>query len=356
VDYATLTYEEFDRKYLDQLPVIIEGISLCPHDVTLSNLSEFCAGKRKTRYMGGSGLAGFQWGEEVPVNSFIADLLGSQRNGPPRYMFDVRPHTHCPGLMARVKIPGLFASVLTQQRTSPWENCAWGDFAMYFTESGFRSNLHVDRGHVSLVISSCAGRKRWRVVPPKQWSAHASAFGFAKGMRGVHMKNGSGRLVIGDIFQPFESWNESSPLNDIDVEVHEGILGPGQTLYVPASAPHAADTLEHSWMVQSNEGSVLDRAELIAACKAVLEDSDDSAHSFNKEHCPDLLSNAEGLRDDLEYNDKMHDAATKRGTKTWFEAYRCTQELFCEGIAQLGLSTDTSRCMRPGLSESKFEL
>lgn len=41
----TLSYADFDEKYLDQRPVILTGTSICPRDIKLEHVSKHCHGE-----------------------------------------------------------------------------------------------------------------------------------------------------------------------------------------------------------------------------------------------------------------------------------------------------------------------
>lgn len=130
---ADLSFEEFDAVYLDRLPVILAGATICPSGVTLANVGSFCDSARfKPRVQGdtlhsmpdpfthrcaragGSGWAGLRpvaqpqtvHDVHTSVQNFVRSM-GSRREGtqPPRYLFDINTFEHCPALMERVRDP-----------------------------------------------------------------------------------------------------------------------------------------------------------------------------------------------------------------------------------------------------------
>merc|ERR1712060_636618 len=106
-----------------------------------------------------------------------------------------------------------------------------------------------DQQNFAFLASMCDGSKRWRVVT----NSNLTAFQKELGARtGVHLDS---KLLFSDIQRPFETWEQHSVLQSGKVIVYEGVLKPGETLYIPSGAPHAAETLGSSLMVASNDGS-----------------------------------------------------------------------------------------------------
>ena len=114
----------------------------------------------------------------------------------------------------------------------------------------------------------CVGRKVWRVV---------SSSDFAR----VYEHIGVGGMKINDtwvmssIISPIDTWSENGLLSSLDIDIYEGILSPGEVLYIPKGFPHAATTLDQSLMVASNDMTLLSLHELHHFCNLWLKDQNE---------------------------------------------------------------------------------
>lgn len=351
---SDLTVEDFDSKYFNKVPVIISDSSICPEGVDLQNLGSFCAGIWNVFTEGGSGWASMRHDGTSSVQNFLNDLQHPQKGDGPKYLFDVLLHKYCPGLVKRISLPSYVASVFATQWAGNWSMCQLAHLGLYVSQKGFRTQLDVDTAHNAFVASSCEGRKRWRVVTPATWMAQWSSFGVADRERGVIV---DGKLVLANLRQPFESWNSSSRLNEIDVVVYQGIVKPGEMIYVPAGALHAAEALDTSFMVAFNSLSLQDVRDFLKACKKVkiLNDQqrkmqDVRAHLVV---CEKYVSKYTKWLETAEANLQAH-PKIPRVTKSWLEAHRC-KGTYCDGLRESGILSTSFECKddyanrRPGL-------
>lgn len=92
-----------------------------------------------------------------------------------------------------------------------------------------------------------AGRKRWRVVSNSNFTAHRKLL---KAHGGMEV---GGKLLLADVAGPFETWEaETSPLASEDVAVHEGVLGPGEMLYIPGNTTVNPNLCTMSYSINPN--------------------------------------------------------------------------------------------------------
>jgi hypothetical protein len=68
-------------------------------------------------------------------------------------------------------------------------------------------------------------------------------------------------------------------LESLNVTIFEGILEPGEILYIPAGAPHAATTIGQSLMVASNDRTIESLRESVLFCDAI-DDDDNSSKAY----------------------------------------------------------------------------
>eukprot|EP00746_Dinoflagellata_sp_MGD_P030825 gnl/MRDRNA2_/MRDRNA2_173208_c0_seq1.p1 gnl/MRDRNA2_/MRDRNA2_173208_c0~~gnl/MRDRNA2_/MRDRNA2_173208_c0_seq1.p1 ORF type:complete len:398 (-),score=78.23 gnl/MRDRNA2_/MRDRNA2_173208_c0_seq1:51-1244(-) len=341
---SELTLEQFDSRYLNKAPVIISDASFCPEGVDLQNLASFCDGIWNVFVEGGSSWASLHHSGTASVKSFLKNLHNppSQSEGR-QYLFDVLLHKYCPGLVKRIFLPGYVAGVFAQQWAGNWSTCQLAHLGLYVSHKGFRSQLDVESVHRTFVASSCDGRKRWRIVTPATWTDNWSSFGVADKERGVVV---DGKLVLANPRQPFETWNSSSRLNDMDVIVYQGIVKPGEMIYVPAGAPHAAEALDASFMLAVNGPSLQDLGEFLKACKKI-KIINDQGRNFQdvRQLLPVCDSNVPKYTKWLataQANFKAHPEIQRVG-KSWLEAHRCNGT-YCDELRVNGLLSSGFDC------------
>jgi len=254
----------------------------------------------------------------MSIKDFVASM--SKVSGQePRYMFDVNTFEACPGILAGVTIPGHISTTFMHQWAGDYNECQLGHFNLFLTESGFQTNMHNDHQHYSFVASMCEGRKRWRIVTNKELAAHASHMN----VKGGTMQDG--HIVLADIRQPFETWTTDSLLNKIDLEVQEGILEPGDMLYIPPGAPHAAETLDDSLMFASNDGSFGSMDILKKLCL--------TTKSPNlKGYCAQEYHQV--LHEQMISNFKRFNKTVPREPKSFFQAFRCRGGRYCDALKE----------------------
>jgi hypothetical protein len=272
VHVSELSVEEFDSAYLDKRPVIITGATACPGDFNFSNIHQYCDGHVpgsyiRTKSRGSGEWAGLKAGDEQEDVDFLefASSMGTGE-GELRYMFDVSMVEQCPSLLNNVRIPPQFVDSFASQFL--WRHLEESDprkcdnapfFNMYLAEGGFETDLHIDSAHTAFLASMCVGRKKWRVMTADSFQSLHSRMALANEGRQVN-----GRWIMSEVQRPFETWSSESPLHSMDTVIYEGILVPGEVLYIPQGAPHAAATLDKSLMVASNDQSMQSLREIIA--------------------------------------------------------------------------------------------
>ena len=274
-----LSNEDFDSLFLDRLPVVLSGTTACPKDLSFSHLEEHCDGSVPGQYVhtkdrgGGRQWAGMKPGDESETVGFVdfARSMGATPGEEPRFMFDIDMVDVCPSLLGEVQIPPQLVNIFASQFL--WRHLPDSDprkcrelpfFNLYLAEDGFQTDLHIDMTHTAFVSSMCEGRKRWRVMTADDFSSVQSLVSLSDEGRRV-----DGRWIMSDIRSPFDTWTDDSPLHSLDVTVYEGTLDPGDILYIPPGAPHAATTLGRSIMVASNDQSVRSLGEIVEYCDAV---------------------------------------------------------------------------------------
>lgn len=266
----------------------------------------------------------------ISAGEFIAQMVdkaysAKRQNGLPRYAFDIDMLEHCPGLAAKMSVPAHASQVLSSQWQGPWNECQLPEFNLYIAEQGFRTDLHVDDGHTNFVASMCEGEKNWRITKPQDWSKNWKYLGVSPEEPGVMLDNG--RFVLGDLPRPFETWNESSDLHSLDIDVYEGVLRPGEMIYIPGGAPHGAHTLNNSFMVAVNDLSVLELEEFLEACRVVKKNRIRALRQV----CKDLFKSRRKRLENFRANWALHGNNVTQLTKSWMETFRC-QEGFCHAV------------------------
>lgn len=271
---------QFDAIYLDQLPVIITGTTTCPTQLSdFQHIDQHCSGwipgnyvKTKARDGGEAEWAGFSkpsgFNENIDFLKFVKSMDHSNELSP-RFMFDVSMVDLCPQLLSHIHVSpqfvGIFASQFLwhQYRDDDVHKCSNMPFMnMYLAETGFETDLHIDSAHTAFMASMCIGRKKWRVITNSDFDHFYSELALAD--TGLKI---NGKWVNSEIRRPFETWSDkSSALVSMDITVYEGILEPGEILYIPPGAPHAAITLDQSLMVASNDQSIHSLREIDHYC------------------------------------------------------------------------------------------
>eukprot|EP00930_Biecheleria_cincta_P009893 TRINITY_DN111778_c0_g1_i1.p1 TRINITY_DN111778_c0_g1~~TRINITY_DN111778_c0_g1_i1.p1 ORF type:complete len:395 (-),score=40.44 TRINITY_DN111778_c0_g1_i1:102-1286(-) len=331
---ADLSLEEFEARYLNKAPVVISGISICPDSVQLDNLGDYCSGTWQIMVEtegGENDWAGLQAKNAIPARTFIAQMSSvpdnkrKKKRKRPRYAFDVNMYQHCAQLPQWMFVPGHASKVLMNQWAGHWSQCQLPNMNLYLAERGMRTNLHVDDHHTNFVASMCQGQKVWRIMKPGDWASQWKRLGTSYPSPGI--TTADGKFILGDLPRPFETWTDSSKLLSLGIDIFEGILGPGEMLYIPAGAPHAAHTLNNSFMVAVNDFSFQEGKDFIKACKTVR--SQKSARlEYTKTQCKDLTPIRKEILKQASANWAQHGVNTS--TKTWIDAFRCKD--YCEVV------------------------
>eukprot|EP00747_Dinoflagellata_sp_TGD_P147274 gnl/TRDRNA2_/TRDRNA2_176794_c0_seq3.p1 gnl/TRDRNA2_/TRDRNA2_176794_c0~~gnl/TRDRNA2_/TRDRNA2_176794_c0_seq3.p1 ORF type:complete len:461 (-),score=44.76 gnl/TRDRNA2_/TRDRNA2_176794_c0_seq3:325-1500(-) len=333
-----LKFSEFDKVYLDSLPLILTGASICPSGVTLANVGSFCQGAHKFHVHNRSvtswaGLDSAGRGNAMGIAEFVESTGNASQPAehPPRYMFDLPIMLHCPELLTRITIPAHMFTTSIYHWDGEWENCSVPPhIGLFISERGFATSLHVDNGNTAFWASSCSGRKRWRVVTVDEFAQHEAEF---KHDEGITIEGG--RLIFASPKLPFDTWSPqgSGGLMDINVSVFEGVVEPGDLLYIPPGALHAAESLDDVLMFAANDHSFRSFDDLDLACKTFLDFGDllGAPESVGKVCEKTATLWYPGRR--MYPNRKAHLHEVKRTDKSFFEAFRCDPpEKFCTKV------------------------
>lgn len=324
IHISNLSTKAFEETFLNKQPLILVGSTICPTDMDFMTIHEHCHGQIPSNYVHRkrndteSVWAGLQAGDKTQMIDFTewADHMSAydneKKNESPEFLFDVPMVEICPSFYGKISIPahfiGKFASQFkhrkTNKRKSKSSRMKQSDglrktkesenskdqnnnidsqkilnelctnlpfFNIYMAEKSFQTDLHIDAGHTSFMASMCVGRKQWRVMTNQDYAKSYNGIG----LEGVPLGD---KHIMGTIRSPFNTWinNENdenkNDLQDINGTIYEGILNPGELLYIPAGFPHAATTLDNSIMIASNDHSLDNLQEGIAFCDHVDND------------------------------------------------------------------------------------
>lgn len=353
-DARELTVSDFDTRFLDRRPVILAGASICPEGATLAGFSRTC-GAGETDFEvsvgDGSGWAGFEEGGRRRIDDFVYSM--GKEPGAPRYMFDVEVLKICPEVLTSIALPAQLSATFSWQWQGPWSSCSIPDhFNAYLAEAGFQTMFHIDAAHRSFIASMCEGRKLWRVVTNEDFAAQAGKdFPLLKKSMRLDSK-----LVMADVPQPYDTWGSSEPpeghpgmgsLGHSEVKVWEGVLEPGEVLYIPSGALHAAKTLDHSLMFAMNDASHRALQELSQACKKAERLYERMPRRSLEEFLEDCEANRHHWADvypSMMANMRSHGATVQRVSKPFLDAYRCTRATYCEALQRSSGAFNTSFC------------
>eukprot|EP00747_Dinoflagellata_sp_TGD_P147277 gnl/TRDRNA2_/TRDRNA2_176794_c0_seq6.p1 gnl/TRDRNA2_/TRDRNA2_176794_c0~~gnl/TRDRNA2_/TRDRNA2_176794_c0_seq6.p1 ORF type:complete len:439 (-),score=40.50 gnl/TRDRNA2_/TRDRNA2_176794_c0_seq6:325-1497(-) len=335
-----LKFLEFDEVYLDSLPLILTGASICPSSVTLANVGSFCQGAHKFHVHNRSatswaGLDPAGRGNAMGIAEFVESIGNASQPAerPPRYMFDFPIMVHCPELLTRITIPAHMFTTSIYHWDGEWENCSVPPhIGLFISERGFATSLHVDNGNTAFWASSCSGRKRWRVVTADEFAQHEAEFEHDEGITIE-----GGRLIFASPKLPFDTWSPqgSGGLMDINVQVFEGVIEPGDLLYIPPGALHAAESLDDVLMFAANDHSFRSFDDLVRACKTHKDLGDlINAPEWVGELCEKMVKFHPGPG--IHLNRRAHLHEVKRTDKSLFEAFRCDPpEKLCREVKKI---------------------
>ncbi len=310
IDVSNLSTQSFDETYLDKLPLILSGVSICPPRMDFKTVQKECHGKIPLNYVHKKSVtegawAGLKAGDKNQIIDFNEWVLHMGKktstrqsdDKDPQFLFDVPMVEICPNLYGNVSIPahfiGKFSSQFQYRKfNSVMEQQADGGlrkakdasqddkskvlnelctdlpfFNIYMAEESFQTDLHIDAGHTSFMASMCVGRKRWRVITNNDYAKIYEEIG----LEGIPMNT---KHIMGTIRSPFNTWSSENDndLHRANVTVYEGILNSGELLYIPAGFPHAATTLDDSIMIASNDHTFNNLEEGIEFCDHIDND------------------------------------------------------------------------------------
>lgn len=375
-----LTISDFKSIYLDSKPIILTGTTACPTKLDFENIHQYCRGNipgnyvnKKSKSKRESKWAGLEEGDKrriIDFNQWV-DEMGSGKDQP-EFMFDVPMAEVCPTLMSDVMIPGHFVGVFASQYKYRRGKSYNSDqlqlrgkanantdgemnnhnhnhnhkheeiemeidmdmsdictdlpfYNMYLAEESFQTDLHIDAGHSAFMASMCVGRKRWRVMTNADYAKAFSTIG-----TDGQLVNDT--LVLGSLHSPFNTWNDNGDaedflLGDLNVTIYEGILEPGQLLYIPAGAPHAATTLDKSLMVASNDHSLKNLRDAVGYCDLVQD---------NHVACHDFRLKLESMEESLHFMDDFERIETSLPVSTGCEkTYELLGNLSQDGLLMI---------------------
>eukprot|EP00747_Dinoflagellata_sp_TGD_P127175 gnl/TRDRNA2_/TRDRNA2_174372_c1_seq12.p1 gnl/TRDRNA2_/TRDRNA2_174372_c1~~gnl/TRDRNA2_/TRDRNA2_174372_c1_seq12.p1 ORF type:complete len:356 (-),score=16.23 gnl/TRDRNA2_/TRDRNA2_174372_c1_seq12:78-1145(-) len=119
---------------------------------------------------------------------------------------------------------------------------------LYFATNGTTSGVHTDSDNAAFISFMCLGRKRWRIILPRElqrislyelprWEPEGTEeWEWEKVIYGLPNLHNSTAVL------------EKVP----DLEYYEAEVGPGELLYVPQGTAHCAESIGHSLMVVHN--------------------------------------------------------------------------------------------------------
>ena len=313
VNIHDITIDEFQSVYLDKFPIILTGVTTCPSKLDFTNIHHHCKGGGSsipgnyvnTKKSNSTSWAGLEEGDSqnrIDFHQWV-DNMGNNNNAndEPQFLFDIPMAEICPTLLEKITIPSHFVGIFSsqfqyfqskkenqkqqqqKQQQQQEEDTTMDDicpqlpfYNMYLAEEKFETELHIDSTHSSFIASMCVGRKIWRIMTNQDYIQVHSQIG--EGGRKILYDNDDDPVwVMGSIKRPFHAWGnagtqQESSLTNLDVTIYQGILEPNEILYIPAGAPHAATTLDHSLMVASNDHTIRNLKHGIQFCNLLQND------------------------------------------------------------------------------------
>lgn len=231
---------DFFERYHGRSPVVILGAldSWPAMRWTTASLSARCPDARVPQYAYDP--TGGQWAALREVSSRpLPEYLGAEFGQPARpaqqrmYALEMSLRSECPQLLADVRVPAFFADdmLLRYYNLTAWPTLIAGP-------QGTRSGLHRDTHDFPFYMAMFSGRKQWRILSSEAGSRRAYEPYFDPAT------NGFG-------FDPFAPDMRRFPALG-EVAVYDHVLEPGQLLYIPSGAPHAAFNLEDTIAISGN--------------------------------------------------------------------------------------------------------
>jgi hypothetical protein len=123
-------------------------------------------------------------------------------------------------------------------------------FELFAAMKGMTTDLHIDSSHNAFFSVVCEGSKDWFVVSPDQLMQHIDHFRKYFG----HVHKLKQTLIVDKFLHSIGNvFSDSHALCNVpSLEVYRDRLVPGELLYIPPSAPHAAYTEVDTVMVSYN--------------------------------------------------------------------------------------------------------
>lgn len=284
VHWSKLTPDRFQLQYqIPCKPVIITGFPpLGGQNWTLEHLKEQCShlptplqrhSSNSTTWAGMTPLPDSPM--PLPFGEFLDEIASgrAQELHPDAMVFDWPLSQGCPELLKTFQVPSLMSSVFTSFGPS-----------MFVQPSGTRSGLHVDAGSTHFWQFLYSGRKRFRVFNPHAWgrlfSDHDWQRAFFRDARCTSLFGDEAYHAAGcdDDFggAPIDAFDEEelerlASQSGIGLQMREGVIEPGELIYIPANAPHQVQNEGGSaWSIATSVNFV-DVSNVVQASTALLE-------------------------------------------------------------------------------------
>lgn len=153
--------------------------------------------------------------------------------GEKMYALEMSLRSECPKLLADIRIPAFFSDdmLLRYHDRISWPTLIAGP-------QGTRSGLHRDTHNLPFYMAMFKGRKQWRILSTETESQQAYEPYFDSGTNGFSF----------DAFTP--DMQRFAGLRKVTAYDH--VLEPGQLLYIPSGAPHAARNLDDTIAISGN--------------------------------------------------------------------------------------------------------
>eukprot|EP00445_Apocalathium_hangoei_P016589 CAMPEP_0203909198 /NCGR_PEP_ID=MMETSP0359-20131031/50514_1 /ASSEMBLY_ACC=CAM_ASM_000338 /TAXON_ID=268821 /ORGANISM="Scrippsiella Hangoei, Strain SHTV-5" /LENGTH=413 /DNA_ID=CAMNT_0050834385 /DNA_START=8 /DNA_END=1249 /DNA_ORIENTATION=- len=228
----------FFDDYHGKRPVVIEGAldGWPAMQWSSARLAELCPSARLDVYSfnrAASAWAGLQEEGEWSLVDYLGqfgDQGGKLKQGRAVFGLEMSLRSECPRLLQDVRIPAFFADDLLVRyyKKSAWPTLIAGP-------KGTRSGLHRDTHDLAFWMAVFVGRKRWRIFLPEDYALDPLFLPDRNGFA----------------FDPFapDLWSLPGLRR---ARVYEHILSPGQLLYIPSGAPHAAVNLDDTITISAN--------------------------------------------------------------------------------------------------------
>lgn len=264
-DAATLTQPEFLSRYVEgHRPVVLTA----PEVVNSRAVTEWgpdyfssVCGDARTHIMGYRDLNMTAWASLEPRGmtgfaAFMEQLMASNSTSDELYAVDFDIKCKCDSeLMHDVQVLHFFRQdLLTLNARNSWPR-------LWAGPAGSRSGAHVDAARLPFYITVTHGRKVVRTISLPDWQRFLQSV----------LPHNEGVAVTGGFLSAFDMFNDTLVESLLGSEgvLYEATLSPGDTIYIPYGALHAALNLDTPTIMVSQ--NFLDRAHLPMVAKDCAE-------------------------------------------------------------------------------------